>query len=80
MIAMVMMSAKKYAPAVVYIDECEKIFTGKKKKNKRQKGLPKTKKNDPYNSARIKKTLSTWKQKFFNDDTRVVIIGCSNEP
>lgn len=34
MIAMVMMSAKKYQPAVIYIDECEKIFAGKKKKKK----------------------------------------------
>lgn len=79
MIAMVMMSAKKYQPAVIYIDECEKIFPGKKKKKKSQK-LPKVKKNDPNNPGRIKKTLSTWKQKFVNDETRIVIIGCTNEP
>jgi SpoVK/Ycf46/Vps4 family AAA+-type ATPase len=24
--------------------------------------------------------LSTWKQKFVNDETRIVIIGCTNEP
>ena len=79
MIAMVMMSAKKYQPAVIYIDECEKIFAGKKKKKKGQK-QPKVKKNDPNNPGRIKKTLSTWKQKFVNDETRIVIIGCTNEP
>lgn len=38
MVAMVMMSAKKYAPSLIYIDECEKIFAGKKKK---VKGKPK---------------------------------------
>ena len=37
MIAMVMMSAKKYQPAVVYIDECHKIWQGKKKRKKGQK-------------------------------------------
>ena len=39
---MVMTAAKEYAPSVIYIDECEKVFQGKKKKGKKKKA----KKND----------------------------------
>jgi hypothetical protein len=61
------------------MDECEKIFAGKKKKKKGQKG-PKTKKNDPNNPARIKKTVLKWKAKWINDETRITVIGCTSEP
>lgn len=77
---MVMLSAKKYQPAVVYLDECEKVFAGKKKRKKGQKAVKKAKKNDPNNPGRIKKVLMTWKTKWLTDDTRIVIVGCSNEP
>jgi len=33
MVAMVMKAAKAYAPSIIYIDECEKVFPGKKKKD-----------------------------------------------
>ena len=34
MVAMVMTAAKEYAPSLIYIDECEKIWPAKKKKKK----------------------------------------------
>lgn len=34
MVAMVMVAAKEYAPALIYIDECEKLWPAKKKKKK----------------------------------------------
>ena len=37
MVAMVMIAAKEYAPSLVYIDECEKLWPAKKKKKKGQK-------------------------------------------
>ena len=55
LVAMVMVTAKKFAPALIYIDECEKVFAGKKKKKKGAKG--KKKANDPTNPSRIKKAL-----------------------
>jgi SpoVK/Ycf46/Vps4 family AAA+-type ATPase len=79
MVAMVMMSAKKYAPSLIYIDECEKIFAGKKKK---QKGAKKGKKKakDPHDPVRIKKVLLKWKAKWITDETRITVIGCTSEP
>ena len=77
MIAMVMVAAKEYAPSLIYIDECEKIWPGKKKKKKGQK---KPKKNDMKNPARIKKTLGKWAKKWITDETRITIIGCTSEP
>jgi len=79
MIAMVMVTAKKYAPSLIYIDECEKVFPGKKKKKKGEKKAKK-KTNDPTNPARIKKALIKWKGKWITDETRITIIGCSSEP
>jgi len=43
MIAMVFVVAKEFEPAVVYIDEAEKVWPARKKKKKGQK---KPKKND----------------------------------
>jgi len=34
MVAMVMVAAKEYAPSLLYIDECEKVWPAKKKKKK----------------------------------------------
>ena len=77
MVAMVMTAAKEYAPSLIYIDECEKIWPAKKKKKKGQK---KAKKNDMKNPARIKKVLTKWKAKWITDETRITIIGCTSEP
>ena len=76
---MVMTAAKKYAPSVIYIDECEKIWPGKKKKKKGEKKV-KVKKNDPTNPTRIKKAMIKWKAKWITDETRITIIGCTSEP
>ena len=77
MIAMVMKAAKAYAPSIIYIDECEKVFPGKKKKGK---GAKKAKKNDPSNPARIKKTIIKWRAKWITDETRITVIGCTSLP
>lgn len=37
LVAMVMVAAKMYGPSIIYIDQCEKIFAGKKKKKKGEK-------------------------------------------
>lgn len=79
LVASVMMTAKEYQPSVIYIDECEKVFPGKKKGGKK-KGAKKKKITDPSNPARIKKALTKWRTKFIDDKTRITIIGCSNEP
>ena len=77
MVAMVMTAAKEYAPSIIYIDECEKVWPGKAKKGKKKK---KAKKNDMKNPARIKKALKKWKPKWINDETRITLIGCTSEP
>lgn len=77
MVAMVMKAAKAYAPSIIYIDECEKVFPGKKKKGK---GKSKAKKNDPSNPARIKKTIIKWRAKWITDETRITVIGCTSLP
>ena len=74
-----MVVAKKYAPSLIYIDECEKIFPGKKKKKKGEKKVKK-KANDPTNPARIKKALIKWKAKWITDETRITVVACSSEP
>jgi SpoVK/Ycf46/Vps4 family AAA+-type ATPase len=76
---MVMVVAKTYAPALIYIDECEKVFAGKKKKKKGDK-KNKKKANDPTNPARIKKALLKWKAKWITDETQITVVGCSAEP
>lgn len=80
MVAAVMVTAKEYQPAVIYIDECEKVWPAKKKGGKK-KGAKK-KKADPSNPSRIKKVLAKWKAKFLDSDNtiRITIIGCTNLP
>ena len=81
LVASVMKVAKHYEPAVVYIDECEKTFPGKKKGKKgKKKGKKGKKGKDPNSPSRIKKALLSWKKGFLKDDTRVIIVGCSSEP
>lgn len=79
MVAMVFKAAKQYAPSVVYIDECEKVFPAKKKKGKGKKGGG-GKKSDAGNPSRIKKALVKWKGKWIDDATRITVIGCTSEP
>ena len=79
LVAMCMVAAKQFAPSVIYIDQCHKVFAGKKKKKKGEK-KSKKKGADPYNPARIKKALLKWKAKWITDETRITVIGCSNEP
>jgi ATP-dependent 26S proteasome regulatory subunit len=77
LIASVMFVAKEYQPAIIYIDEAEKIWPAKKKGGKK-KGK---KKKEGGNSSitKMKKILPKWKAKFMNDDTRVTIIACTSE-
>ncbi len=75
LIASVMVVAKEYQPALIYIDEAERVWPAKKKGKKKKK-----KKADPSNPARIKKALTKWKGKFIDDTTRITIIGCTSEP
>lgn len=77
MVAMVMKAAKAYAPSIIYIDECEKVFPGKKKKGK---GAKKAKKNDMSNPNRIKKAITKWRAKWITDETRITVIGCTSLP
>jgi hypothetical protein len=79
MVAMVMVAAKKFGPSIIYIDECEKVFAGKKKKKKGEK-KPKKKANDPNNPSRIKKAIMKWRAKWLSDETNITIIGCTSEP
>lgn len=63
--------AKEFQPAIIYIDEVESIFAGGKKK----------KSTGP---ARYKKPLLDFKKalkkaKHFDDQDRVVVIGCTNK-
>ena len=76
MIATVMIAAKEFQPSIIYIDETEKVFPAKKK-GKKKGG--KKKKTDPSNPTRIKKALGKWRTKFVTDQTRITIIGCTNE-
>ena len=79
MVAMVMIAAKEYAPSLIYIDECEKVWPAKAKKGKK-KGGKKGKKNDMKAPSRIKKVLTKWRPKWINDETRITIVGCTSEP
>ena len=78
LIAMVMIVAKEYQPALIYIDECEKVFPIAKKKGK--KGAKKPRKGaDAQAPTRIKKALLKTKG-WITDETRITIIGCTSEP
>jgi len=77
MVAMVMIVAKEYQPSLIYVDEAEKVWPGKKKKKKGQK---KAKKNDMSNPNRIKVAMTKWRAKWITEDTRITVIGCTSEP
>lgn len=77
-----MMAAKHYQPAIIYIDEAERVWPSKGKGGKKgKKGKRAKKLTDVTNPIRIKKPMIKWKsQKFFDDKTRVTIIGCTSFP
>lgn len=77
LIALVMCTAKEYQPSIIYIDEIDKVYPGKKKK---KKGEKKSKKKDKDGPSRIKKSLTKWNKKFINHETRITIIGCTSVP
>jgi SpoVK/Ycf46/Vps4 family AAA+-type ATPase len=66
MVHMAFKVARVLAPSVVYIDDVEKVFAGKKK-------------SDPHASARIKKDLKKEVKALTRED-RVIVIGCSRTP
>ena len=72
-VAMVMIAAKEFQPAIIYIDECEKVFP----KSKKKKGK---KKAETVAPSRIKKALQKNRIKEITDETRITIIGCTSEP
>lgn len=76
LVASVMRVAKEYQPAVIYIDEAEKVFPAKKKG---KKGKKKGKKGDPNAPNRIKKAILAYKKSFLNDE-RILVVGCTSEP
>lgn len=78
LIAMCFVVAKEFQPAVVYIDEAHKVWPAKKKKKKGQK--KKTKAEMQLEPVRLKKTLFKWQKTWVTDQTRIAIIGCTNEP
>ena len=78
LIAMVFVVAKEFQPALIYIDEAEKVWPAKKKKKKGQK--KKTKAEMLLEPQRLKKTLGKWRTKWVTDETRITIIACTSEP
>jgi len=69
--------AREFQPAIVYIDECDQIFSGAKKGKKGKK--KKAKKGEGGSAARMKKDLVTYK-KLLKPKDRVLIIGCTSKP
>ena len=80
LVAMVFMVAKEYQPAVIYIDEAERMWAAKKKK-KKGKGAGKAGKRNPMaEPARLVPALTQWQKKFMTDDKRITILACTSEP
>ena len=76
MLYMAFTVAKAFPPAIIYIDEIEKIFKAKKKKSKKDPSLA----NMP-NFARLKKPLMAFKKKkYLEKSDRVAVIACSSYP
>eukprot|EP00743_Colponemidia_sp_Colp-15_P001010 GILK01001116.1.p1 GENE.GILK01001116.1~~GILK01001116.1.p1 ORF type:complete len:850 (-),score=212.62 GILK01001116.1:85-2634(-) len=70
LIHMIFRIAMEQGPAVIYIDDCEKVFSG---------AAGKKKGSDSAGATRIKKDLIAHK-KLLTDEHRVIIIGCSSSP
>ena len=66
--------AKTFPPAIIYIDEVEQIFKGKKKKKKQAGGAA------GPNFTKLKKTFTQYKKKVLKKEDRVAVISCTNKP
>jgi len=76
MLYMAFTCARKYQPAVIYIDEIEEIFkAGKKKKKKKREG------SAGPNYARLKIPLKKFKKaKYIKKEDKVAVICCTSQP
>lgn len=76
MLYMAFTCAKTYQPAIIYIDEVEQIFKGKKKKKKKVGDIA----GGP-NYVRLKKPLEAFKKaKYLKKEDRVAVITCTSKP
>lgn len=69
--------AKTFPPAIIYMDEIEQIFKGKKKKKKGAGGAGGA---AGPNFTKLRKTLTKYKKKVLKKEDRVAVIGCTNRP
>ena len=58
----------KFAPVVIYLDECEVYFQSSKKKKKANAAL------------KLQKDLLIYKNQYLTHKDRVLVIGCSRRP
>jgi ATP-dependent 26S proteasome regulatory subunit len=58
----------KFAPVVIYLDECEIYFQSSKKKKKANAAL------------KLQKDLLIYKNQFLSKNDRVLVVGCSRRP
>ena len=72
-----MVVAREFQPAIIFIDEVERVWTAKGKK-KKGRGRKSKKKTDMELPSRIRVCLTKWKSKFITEDVRITIIGCTN--
>jgi ATP-dependent 26S proteasome regulatory subunit len=74
MLAMTFNVAKTFPPAIIYMDEVENIFKGKKKKKKGAGGAA------GPNFTKLRKTLTKYKKKVLKKEDRVAVIASTNKP
>jgi len=74
MLAMTFNVAKTFPPAIIYMDEVEQIFKGKKKKKKGAGGAA------GPNFTKLRKTLTKYKKKVLKKEDRVAVIASTNKP
>lgn len=58
----------KFAPVIIYLDECEIYFQSSKKKKKANAAL------------KLQKDLLIYKNQALSKDDRVLVVGCSRSP
>ena len=74
MLAMTFNVAKTFPPAIIYMDEVQQIFKGKKKKKKGAGGAA------GPNFTKLRKTLTKYKKKVLKKEDRVAVIASTNKP
>jgi ATP-dependent 26S proteasome regulatory subunit len=74
MLAMTFNVAKTFPPAIIYMDEVEQIFKGKKKKKKGAGGAA------GPNFTKLRKVLTKYKKKVLKKEDRVAVIASTNKP